>query len=134
MNRNRTARAAKHRAAAAHERAAAERLRHRLEIEHGHDFPEWDRSILTRYEEIARDHEARAAALEKPSRTTAQMTPIRDATQTAAAALATLSRALRDRAETLENIDDEAAENLRRRSEAAAIDSAALRRSLPEIP
>lgn len=61
---NRTARAAKHRAAAAHERAAAERLRTRLEDEYGEYIPKWDLSILARYEEIARDHEARAAALE----------------------------------------------------------------------
>jgi hypothetical protein len=63
-----------------------------------------------------------------------QANPIRDATQAAAAALATLSRALQDRADMLENLDAAAAENLRRRSEAAALDAAALHRSLPEIP
>jgi uncharacterized protein YukE len=63
-----------------------------------------------------------------------QTNPIRDATHAAAAALDELAAALRARADMLENLDDAAAENLRRRSEAVAIDSAALRRSLPEIP
>ena len=63
-----------------------------------------------------------------------QTNPIRDAALRAAAALDELAAALRARADMLENLDDAAAENLRRRSEAAAIDAAALRRSLLEIP
>jgi uncharacterized protein YukE len=60
-----------------------------------------------------------------------QTNPIRDATHAAAAALDKLAATLRARADMIENVDDAAAENLRRRSESAAIDAAALRRSLP---
>jgi hypothetical protein len=56
---------------------------------------------------------------------------VREITEAAAAALDELAAALRTRAQRLENLDDTTAEEYRRRSEAATIDAAALRRSLP---